>query len=137
MFDDFTTLSEKLAKDDQNISTSDELREDLKKLYDISQETRLAKEIKDIRDELHILSTVLEDQETVLLDMHEAIQDMRTEKAVRDGSEKPETTLTYHSPPERVHMHQKVVHGLEKQAEKTYLAVCPTSSIANFVAKLY
>lgn len=123
MFDEFTTLSEKLAKDDQNISTSDELRQDLKKLYDISQETRLAKEIKDIRDELHILSTVLEDQETVLLDMHEAIQDMRTEKAVQDGSKKPETTLTYHSPSERVGMHQKVVRGLERQAEKTYIAV--------------
>lgn len=137
MFGDFTKLSGKLAKDDQNITTSDELREDLKKLYDISQETRLAKEIKDIRDELHILSTVLEDQETVLIDMHEAIRDMRTDKAVREGSTKLETTLTYHSPPERVRMHQKVVHGLEKQAEKTYIAVCPTSSVATVDAKLY
>lgn len=137
MFGDFTKLSGKLARDDQNITTSDELREDLKKLYDISEETRLAKEIKDIRDELHILSTVLEDQETVLIDMHEAIRDMRTDKAVRDGSKIPETTFTYHSPPERVRMHQKVVRGLEKQAEKTYIAVCSPSSLIKIVAKSY
>jgi hypothetical protein len=129
MFSDFTKLSGKLAIDDQNISTSDELKEDLKKLYDISQETRLVKEIKDIRDELHVLSTVLEDQETVLDDMHQAIRDMKASKAERDGSKIPETTLSYHSPSERVRMHQKVVHGLEKQAEKAYIAVCAISSL--------
>uniref|UniRef100_A0A093V039 Ankyrin repeat domain-containing protein 50 n=1 Tax=Talaromyces marneffei PM1 TaxID=1077442 RepID=A0A093V039_TALMA len=123
MFIDFTELSSRLAKDDQNISTSDELKEDRKKLYDISQETNLVKEIKDIRDELHILSTVLEDQETVLDDMHENIRAMKAAKIERGETKKSETTLSYHSLPERVRMHQKVVHGLEKQAEKTYVAL--------------
>ncbi|KAH8690561.1 hypothetical protein BGW36DRAFT_57335 [Talaromyces proteolyticus] len=123
MFNDFTDLFERLAKDDQNISTSDELKKDLRKLFDISEETKLVKEIKDIRDELHIISTILEDQETVLVDMEEAIQAMKARKTEGVEQKKLQTASSYHSLPERVRMHKAVVQGLDKQAEKTYVAL--------------
>lgn len=126
MFNDFTELSQRLAKDDQSILTSDGLKEDLKKLFDISEETKYVKEIKDIRDELHIISTVLDDQEKVLVDMEEAMQAMKVSKSEESEPKKLQTTPSYHSLPERVRMHQKVVQGLDKQAEKTYVAVCTT-----------
>ena len=74
MFDEFTKLSEKLAKDDQSISPPDELKEDFKKLYDISKETLLAREIKDIRDELEIISMILGYQEHLLPELREAVK---------------------------------------------------------------
>lgn len=126
MFNEFTDLSKRLAKDDQNILTSDELKEDLKKLFDISEETKFVKEIKDIRDELHIISTVLDDQEKVLVDMEEAIQAMKASKTEGDEQKKPHTAPRTHSLPESIRMHKTVVQGLDKQAEKTYVAVCTT-----------
>lgn len=131
MFNDFTDLSKRLARDDQNILNSDELKEDLKKLFDISEETKFVKEIKDIRDELHIISTVLEDQEKVLVDMQEAIHTMKTNKTEEDQLKKLQTTRSAHSLPERVRSHKAVVQGLDKQAEKTYVAVCTASSLAD------
>jgi predicted RNA-binding protein associated with RNAse of E/G family len=123
MFKDFTDLSKRLAED-EDLLVSDELKADLKKLFDISEETKFVKEIKDIRDELHIISTVLEDQETVLVDMDEAIQAMKAGKSTGGEPKKPQsTTPSYHSLYERVRRHIRVVKGLDDQAAKTYLSV--------------
>ncbi|KAI2756575.1 hypothetical protein DTO006G1_7939 [Penicillium roqueforti] len=43
------------------------------RLLDIGQETNLLAEIKDIRDELNMIRTVLEHQNNVLLDFHEVV----------------------------------------------------------------
>lgn len=131
MFNDFTDLSKRLATDDQNVLNSEELKEDLKTLFDISEETKFVKEIKDIRDELHIISTVLEDQEKVLVDMQEAIHAMKTNNTEVDEPKKLQTTRNAHGLPERVRSYKAVVQGLDKQAEKTYVAVCTSSSLAD------
>ncbi|KAH7370046.1 hypothetical protein BKA65DRAFT_10708 [Rhexocercosporidium sp. MPI-PUGE-AT-0058] len=122
MFDEFTDLSERLA-------TGDHRPEDLDELFNISKETKLIKEIKDIRDELHIISTVLADQERVLVDMDTTIQAIKASKM----EEQPElgevptdfrqTTRSYHSLVESVRRHIETVKGLDKQAEKTYLSL--------------
>ncbi|KAG4432903.1 hypothetical protein IFR05_011621 [Cadophora sp. M221] len=108
MFDEFTELSESLA-------TGDHRPEDLDKLFNISKETKLIKEIKDIRDELHIISTVLADQERVLVDMESIIGRMK--ESHREASQ------SYHSLVESVLRHIETVKGLDKQAEKTYLSL--------------
>jgi hypothetical protein len=97
-------------------------------LFNISKETRLIKEIKDIRDELHIVSTVLGDQEKVLVDMENTIQAMRDSKekltnADGKSNELQSTGPSYHSLLGRVRRHISSVEKLETQAEKTYLAV--------------
>lgn len=126
MFNEFTTLSEKLAE-------GDHLTADLDLLFNIAKETKLIKEIKDIRDELHIISTVLADQERVLVDMDSAIQAIkegRTDEPAKsdDTSRESQSTVrSYHSLLGRVQRHIDTVKGLDKQAEKTYLSVFNTS----------
>jgi hypothetical protein len=125
MFDDFTNLSKRLAKDDENIIISNELKADLKKLFDISEETKFLKEIKDIKDEIHIISTVLKDQHKVLVNVDEAIQAMKAGKTEGGEPKKPQTTIqSYHSLLGRIPRHLSTVEELDKQAEKTYLSVC-------------
>lgn len=47
-------------------------------LFDLSRETELLTEVKDIRDELNILHTMLKDQLTVLEDMEKIIGKIRS-----------------------------------------------------------
>ncbi len=127
MFNEFTALSEKLAE-------GDHLAADLDLLFNIARETQLIKEIKDIRDELHIISTVLADQEKVLVDMDSAIQAIkegRTDEPAKPDDKMKEsqsTVRSYHSLLGRVRRHIDAVKGLDKQAEKTYLSVSNTYS---------
>lgn len=121
MFNEFSELSEKLAAGDQ-------MTTDLDRLFNISKETKLLGQIKDIRDELHIISTVLTDQERVAESMENTIQAMKdgtTETSSEYGKTKVPQPMrrNQYNLLERVRRHIAVVEGLDKQAEKTYLAV--------------
>lgn len=122
MFDQFADLSERLATGDQHT-------EDLDMLINISKEMRFIKEIKDIRDELHVISAVLYDQERVLVDLDSALRAIKGRSIVEltDSDDTPmapgRTLRKYHSRVESVRRHLEVVRGLDKQAEKTYLSV--------------
>ena len=122
MFDEFTELSKRLA-------TGDHFADDLDMLFDISKETDLIKEIKDIRDELHIISTVLSDHERVLVEMEAIIRAMKDGK-VHEPAESAHipkdplhTAPSYQGLVGSVRRHIETVKGLDKQAEKTYLSV--------------
>ncbi|CZT01292.1 uncharacterized protein RCO7_01996 [Rhynchosporium graminicola] len=122
MFDEFTDLSERLATGDNHTA-------DLDMLFNISRETKLIKEIKDIRDELYIISTVLYDQERVLVDMDTTVRAIKHGK-IDEAAESKENysgshqkARKYHSLVESVRRHIETVKGLDKQAEKTYLSL--------------
>ncbi|KAL2072116.1 hypothetical protein VTL71DRAFT_11459, partial [Oculimacula yallundae] len=122
MFDEFIKLSESLATGEQKTA-------DLDKLFNIKIETELIKEIKDIRDELHIISTVLVDQEKVLIDMAATIQAIK--HGHTEAPEEPKERLgasykaagKHHSLVKSVRKHIETVKVLDKQAEKTYLSL--------------
>ncbi|KAL9111061.1 MAG: hypothetical protein Q9227_004494 [Pyrenula ochraceoflavens] len=125
LFNQFADLSEHRASQENK---ENEPSTDLDALFDISKETKLIKEIKDIRDELHIVSSVLSDQDSVLLDMQSAIVAMKQQhgddqRAVEKGASTPQAAPTHHSLRGRVRRHIATVEKLEKQSEKTYVAL--------------
>ncbi|KAK0101622.1 hypothetical protein ONS95_006785 [Cadophora gregata] len=122
MFDEFTELSKRLA-------TGDHFAADLDMLFNISKETDLIKEIKDIRDELHIISTVLVDQEKVLVEMDAIIRAIKEGKvhepaeSEEDAKDARQASRTQHGLVGNVRRHIETVKALDKQAEKTYLSL--------------
>jgi hypothetical protein len=70
-------------------------REDTNDFFDITEETRLLIEIKDILDEINIILLVLKDQRTVLTAMIHEIHGNRTPPCPDPKPAKPQLKDTY------------------------------------------
>lgn len=89
-------------------------------LFDISSETELLTEVKNIRDELNILRTMLNDQLTVLEDMGKLIGKIRGVEGVVNNVDEKQLVQSY-----RVcKSHIQRVTNMDVVAERTYDAVC-------------
>lgn len=89
------------------------------KLLDIGQETDLLAETKDIRDELNMISTVLQHQQHVLLDLQEVITEIyhgehRSQYEVKKRFKEQQRTID---------MHLKDIARMDKQAERIYASI--------------
>ncbi len=87
-------------------------------LFDLSRETELLTEVKDIRDELHILDTMLKDQLIVLEDMEKIIGRIRGIESVVNLEEKQ---LVQQNRVCKSHIQR--VSNMDIMAERTYDAV--------------
>ena len=89
------------------------------KLLDIGQETDLLAETKDIRDELNMISTVLQHQQHVLADFQEVISEIfygqqRSQHEVKKRFKEQQRTID---------MHLKDINRMDKQAERIYASI--------------
>lgn len=86
------------------------------KLLDIGAETDLLAEIKDIRDELNMISKVLEDQRSVLPDMEASITDIYREehKSQQDIKKRSKDLL------KTIDIHLKDLDRMNRQAKRIY-----------------
>jgi ankyrin repeat protein/Mg2+ and Co2+ transporter CorA len=89
------------------------------KLLDIGSETGLLAETKDIRDELNMISKVLEDQKTVLPDLEAAIIDIYRE----EHKSQQEVKKRFKEQLKMIEMHQKDIDRMDKQAERIYSSI--------------
>jgi ankyrin repeat protein/Mg2+ and Co2+ transporter CorA len=89
------------------------------KLLDIGAETDLLAEIKDIRDELNMISKVLEDQRNVLPDMEASITDIYREehKSQQDLKRRFKDML------KTIDTHIKDLERMDKQAKRIYESI--------------
>ncbi|KAI9042984.1 ankyrin repeat protein [Aspergillus affinis] len=85
-------------------------------LLDIGQETDLLSETKDIRDELNMIHTVLQQQQHVLADLQEVICDgqQRSQYEARKRFKEQQRTID---------MHMKDIERMDKQAERIYSSI--------------
>lgn len=89
------------------------------KLLDIGQETDLLAETKDIRDELNMISMVLQQQQHVLLGLQDVICEIfygqqRSQREVKRGFKEQQRTID---------MHLKDINRMDKQAERIYASI--------------
>ncbi|KAL9581543.1 MAG: hypothetical protein Q9212_003843 [Teloschistes hypoglaucus] len=89
-------------------------------LLDIGEETALLAETKDIRDELNMISLVLEHQLSVLDDMMSALLEEATKHQPQVQSE---VRRRYKEQQKLVEVHIKDVERMEKQAEGIYTSL--------------
>jgi hypothetical protein len=89
------------------------------KLLDIGAETDLLAEIKDIRDELNMISKVLEDQRNILPDMEASITDIYREehKSQQDVKRRFKDML------KTIDTHIKDLERMDKQAKRIYESI--------------
>ena len=110
-------------------------------MYNIDEEIEQLKEIKDIQDELHILSVLLENQTSVLKQASEALnknaehQEVITPKSpISPSGNESKETARYSSSNDFHKLHlmlqeqEKRRKGLEVQAEQANKAVSPYAS---------
>ncbi|KAJ5937653.1 hypothetical protein N7454_003995 [Penicillium verhagenii] len=88
-------------------------------LLDIGEETDLLAEIKDIKDELNMIRTVLEQQKNVLADFQEVICD------TYQGQNKSqlEVKKKFKDQQRMIDMHLKDIDRMDKQAERIYHSI--------------
>lgn len=89
------------------------------KLLDIGQETDLLAETKDIRDELNMISTVLQHQQHVLADFQDVISEIfygqhRSQHEIKKRFKEQQRTID---------MHLKDINRMDKQAERIYASI--------------
>ncbi|RMJ24336.1 ankyrin repeat protein [Aspergillus sp. HF37] len=89
------------------------------RLLDIGQETDLLAETKDIRDELNMISTILQHQQHILLDFLEVICEIyfgqqRSQYEVKKRFKEQQRTID---------MHLKDITRMDKQAERIYASI--------------
>lgn len=89
------------------------------KLLDIGQETDLLAEMKDIRDELHMLEKVLEDQKQVLPDLEMAM----CEIYLNEHAPQKEIKKRFREQLKLIEMHIKDINRMDKQAEHIYYSI--------------
>ncbi|KAJ5961290.1 Mg2+ transporter protein CorA-like/Zinc transport protein ZntB [Penicillium vulpinum] len=89
------------------------------RLLDIGQETNLLAEIKDIRDELNMIRTVLEYQNNVLLDF----QDVICETYQGQHRSQFEVKKRFKDQQRMIDMHLKDIDRMDKQAERIYHSI--------------
>lgn len=89
------------------------------KLLDIGAETDLLAEIKDIRDELNMITKVLEDQRSVIPDLEVSITDIYREehKSQQDLKRRFKEQL------KTIDTHIKDLERMDKQAERIYKSI--------------
>lgn len=89
------------------------------RLLDIGAETDLLAETKDIRDELNMITKVLEDQRAVIPDLEVAITDIYKEER------KPQHDLKRHFKDQlkTIDTHMKDLERMDKQAERIYKSI--------------
>lgn len=88
-------------------------------LLDIGQETELLKEIKDIRDELNMISKVLEDQKHVLPDLGSAISEIYFD----ERKSQQEMKKRFENQLKMIDMHLHDIQRMDKQAERIYKSI--------------
>ncbi|KAL8827955.1 MAG: hypothetical protein Q9170_006803 [Blastenia crenularia] len=93
-------------------------------LLDIGEETALLAETKDIRDELNMISMVLEHQFAILEDMMYALLD--ESKGSHQQQTQSEIKKRYREQRKVVEIHQKDVERMDKQAEGIYTSASLT-----------
>lgn len=125
LFSDLTAKLNKADKEGRN--------QILQQLEDITEETKLLSEVIEIREELHIIHTLLDEQSNVLSKFQETMKAMRSKSNLELAS--------YHSShirklgpdqevpgnPEYMKLVNDGIHNiqaLELQAKTTYLSVC-------------
>lgn len=88
-------------------------------LLDIGKETELLKEIKDIRDELNMISKILDDQRYVIPDLGSAILDIFSDerKSQQDMKKRFEHQVKL------IDMHLHDISRMDKQAERIYKSI--------------
>lgn len=91
----------------------------LDNLLDIGQETDLLAETKDIRDELNMISKVLEDQRQVLPDLESAICDIYKE----EHRSQQDVKKRFRDQLKTIEMHIKDIDRMDKQAERIYSSI--------------
>ncbi|KAI4624869.1 uncharacterized protein J4E87_005350 [Alternaria ethzedia] len=89
------------------------------KLLDIGAETDLLAETKDIRDELNMISKVLEDQRTILPDMETSITDIYRE----EHKSQQELKKRFKDMTKTVDTHIKDLERMDKQAKRIYESI--------------
>lgn len=112
-----------VAGQDQLSDEDDEETEEqplfVDRLLDIGQETDLLAEIKDIRDELNMIRTVLEHQKHILADFQEVICEIyygqqRSQYEIKKRFKDQQRTID---------MHLKDIDRMDKQAERIYHSI--------------
>ncbi|KAF2727029.1 hypothetical protein EJ04DRAFT_517501 [Polyplosphaeria fusca] len=89
------------------------------KLLDIGEETDLLAETKDIRDELNMISKVLEDQRSVLPDFEASIVDIYRE----EHKKLIELRRRFRDQLKTIDTHLKDIDRMDKQAERIYKSI--------------
>lgn len=89
------------------------------KLLDIGAETDLLAETKDIRDELNMISKVLEDQKAVLPDLEMSITDIYRE----EHKSQQELKRRFREQLKTIDIHLKDIDRMDKQAERIYKSI--------------
>jgi Mg2+ and Co2+ transporter CorA len=89
------------------------------KLLDISQETMLLAEIKDIRDELNMMAIIFETQRQVLPELEMIIADIYREQHRSQQSVKKPLREQLRN----IEMRVKEIERMDKQAERVYMSV--------------
>lgn len=88
-------------------------------LLDIGEETALLAEAKDIRDELNMISLVLQNQLSILEDLMQALLEERE----GDQQKQAEIKKRFREQWKIVDVHKKDVERMDKQAEGIYTSV--------------
>lgn len=89
------------------------------KLLDIGAETDLLAETKDIRDELNMISKVLEDQRAVIPDLETSILDIYKE----ERKSQTDTKRHFKDQLKTIDTHIKDLERMDKQAERIYKSI--------------
>jgi ankyrin repeat protein/Mg2+ and Co2+ transporter CorA len=89
------------------------------KLLDIGAETDLLAETKDIRDELHMIAKVLEDQRAVLPDLELSITDIYRE----EHKSQSELKRRFREQLKTIDLHIKDIDRMDKQAMRIYKSI--------------
>ena len=89
------------------------------RLLDIGQETDLLAEAKDIRDELNMISTVLQHQQNVLADFQDVIAE------IYHGQHRSQYDMKkrFKDQQRTIDMHLKDISRMDKQAERIYASI--------------
>lgn len=89
------------------------------KLLDIGAETDLLAEIKDIRDEINMITKVLEDQRAVIPDLESSITDIYREEHKNQADRK----RRFRDQLKTIDIHIKDLERMDKQAERIYNSI--------------
>ncbi|CAI6333006.1 unnamed protein product [Periconia digitata] len=89
------------------------------KLLDIGAETDLLAEIKDIRDEINMITKVLEDQRSVIPDLESSITDIYRE----EHKSQQDLKRRFRDQLKTIDIHVKDLERMDKQAERIYNSI--------------
>jgi hypothetical protein len=120
LFDRFEKSSSAAAKWLRQQENRRRIRQDsdlkfVDQLLDIEEETALLKELKDIRDELNIISMILKHQVSVLNDLEAAI--------AGEHEDLLEVTKRFREQKKMIDVHIKDVDRMDKQADAIFKSV--------------